>query len=95
MLENICNVSQSHPNVNSIESHYKLRNSINQRKQELKGALKATQNMDNGLHKVFKTVIKDILQVIPLLGIFGLEVFHFIIKQRNFAEVTKLSDDIK
>ena len=33
-----------------------------------KGALKATQNMGKGLHKVFKAVVKEILQYLPPLG---------------------------
>ena len=57
--------------------------------------LKDTQNMGKGLHKVFKTVVKDISQYLPPLGEYGSEVSHFIPEPRNFAEVTKLSDDIK
>ena len=47
--------------------------------------------MGNGLHKVFKTVVEDILQDL-ILGEYGLEVFHFIPEPRNLSEVTKLSD---
>ena len=50
--------------------------------------------MREGLHKVFKTVVKDILQDL-LLGESVSEVFHFILEPRNFADVTKLSYDIK
>ena len=42
MLENIHDGSQSHPNVNRREAHYKIRDCINQRQSEWKGALKAT-----------------------------------------------------
>ena len=59
-LEDIHDGSQSHPNVNRIEARYKLRDCINQRQLEWKGALKATQNMGKGLYKVFKTVVKEI-----------------------------------
>ena len=65
MLEDICGGSQSHPNVNQREAHYKIRDPIRQRQSEWKGALKATQNMGKGLHKVFKNVVKDILQEFP------------------------------
>ena len=58
MLENICDRSQSNPNMNQREAHYKICNCIKQRKLECKVALKATQNMGKVSHKVFKTVVK-------------------------------------
>ena len=58
MLEDICDGSQSRLSVNRREARYKIRDSIRQGKPEWKGALKATQNMGKGLHKVFKTVLK-------------------------------------
>ena len=94
MLEDICDVSQSCPNVNRREAHYKIRDRIKQRNSECKGALKYTQNMGKGLHKLFKTILKEISQDLPHLGESGSEVFHFITEPRNFAEVTKLSDEI-
>ena len=42
MLEDICDGSQTHLNVNIRESRYKIRDRIRQRKSERKGALKAT-----------------------------------------------------
>ena len=45
-------------------------------------------------HKVFKTVVKEILQVLPPLGESGSEVSYFIPEPRNFSEVAKLLDDI-
>ena len=51
--------------------------------------------MVKGLHKLFKTVVKEILQELPPLGESGSEVSHFIQEPRNFAEVKKLSDNIK
>ena len=95
MLEDICDGSQSHPKVNKIEARYKIRDRIKQRQSEWKGALKATQNMGKVLHKLFKTVIKEISQDLPPLGESGSEVSHFIPEPRNFAEVTIFSDDIK
>ena len=47
------------------------------------------------LHKVFQNVLKEISQDLPHLGESGSEVSHFIPEPRNFAEVTKLSYDIK
>ena len=95
ILEDICHDSQSHPNVNKIESFYKIRDLIKQRQPEWKGALKATQNMGTGLKEVFKTVVKYILKDLPPLGESGLEVSHFIPEPRNFSEVTIFSDNIK
>ena len=51
--------------------------------------------MGKGSHKVFKTVVKEILQDLPPLGESGLEVSYLIPGPRNFSEVTRLSDDIK
>ena len=50
--------------------------------------------MSKGLHKVFKTVVKNIQQDLPL-GEFGSEISYFIPEPRNFSEVKKLSDYIK
>ena len=46
--------------------------------------------MGKGLYKVFKTVVKEILQDFPLLGEPGSEVSHFIPETRNFAEVKNI-----
>ena len=51
--------------------------------------------MGKVLHKVFSTVVKEILQVLTALGESGSEVSHFIPEPRNFAEVKKLSENIK
>ena len=58
MLGKIRDDIQSHLSVNRRESSYKICDRIKQRQSEWKGALKATQNIDKGLHKVFKTVVK-------------------------------------
>ena len=84
MLENIRDESQSHPNVNRREARYKIRGSISQRQSKYKGALKDTQNLGNGLHKLFRTVVKEISQDFPPLGESGSEVSHFIPEIRNF-----------
>ena len=94
MLEDIHDGSQSHPNVNRREARYKIHARIKQIQSEQKGEFKATRNEGKGLHKMFKTVVKDIIQEL-LLGGSGSEFSHFIPEPRNFAEVTKLSDDIK
>ena len=47
------------------------------------------------LHKVSKTVVKEILQEMTPLGEYGSEVSRFIPEPRNFAQVKTLSDNIK
>ena len=47
--------------------------------------------MGKVLHKVFKTVVKEISQDLPTLGESGSEVSHFIPEIRIFSEVTKFS----
>ena len=51
--------------------------------------------MGKCLHKVFSTVVKEILQELTPLGEFGSEVSYFIPEPRDFAEVKKLSENIK
>ena len=94
MLEDIRDGSQTHPNVNKREARYKIRDRVSQKESQYKGALKATRNMGKGLHKVFSTIVKEILQELETLGESGSEVSHFIPEPRNFAEVTKLSENI-
>ena len=48
-----------------------------------------------GLHKVFSTIVKDIFQELTNFGESGSEVSHVIPEPRNFAEVTKLSENIR
>ena len=59
------------------------------------GALKATHNMGKGLHKVFSTITKKISQELTNFGETGSEVSHFIPEPRNFAEVTRLAENIR
>ena len=58
MFKNICDGSQSHPNVNRREARYKICDCIGKIQLEWKVALESTRSMGKGLHKVFKTVIK-------------------------------------
>ena len=67
MLHDICDGNQTHPDVNRREASYKIRDRIRQRKLEWKGALKATRSMGKGLHKVFSTVVKAILQKLTVI----------------------------
>ena len=94
ILEDIRDGSQSHPNLNRREARYKICDCIEKKQSKWKGALKDMQNMGKGLHKVLKTVFKDILQYLLPLGEYGSEISHFIPEPRNFSEVKKLSVDI-
>ena len=95
MLEDMRDSSQSCPSINKREVRYKICDRIKQRQSEWKVAVLSTQNMGKGLHKVFKTVVKEILQYLPIFGESGTGVSWFIPDPRNFSEVTILSDDIR
>ena len=95
MLEDICGRGQYHTSINSIEARYKIRDRIKRIQSGRKGTLLSTQNTGKGLQKVFKAVVNEILQVLPILGESGSEVSYFITEPRNFSEVTRLSEDIK
>ena len=60
-LYDICDGSQTHPNVDKREARCKIRDRIKQRQPERKEALKSTRNMGKGLHKVFSTIVSKIL----------------------------------
>ena len=62
MLEDIPDSSQSRLRINIIEALYKIRGIAKLGQAEWKGAL------GKGLHRVFKTVVNDILQSLPILG---------------------------
>ena len=51
--------------------------------------------MGKGLNKIFSTVVNEISQELTPLGESGSEISHFIPEPRNFAEVTKLSENTK
>ena len=51
--------------------------------------------MGKVLHRVFSTIVSEISQELTNLGESCSEVSHFIPEPRNFAEVTKLSENIR
>ena len=61
MLEDIRDGSQTHPTVNKMEARYEIHDHIRRKESQRKGALKATRDMVKGLHKVFSTIVKEIL----------------------------------
>ena len=95
MLEDIFDVIKSRPIINKRKACYKIHDRIKRSQSEWKGALLSFQNMGKGLHKFSKTVINYISQFLPILDESGSKVSYFIPKPRNFAEVARLSKDIK
>ena len=51
--------------------------------------------MGKGLYKVFRIIVSEISQEMTNFRESGSEVSHFIPEPRNFAEVTKLSENIR
>ena len=68
MLEYIRDGIQSHLITNRREACYKIRDNSKLRQSEWKEALLSTKNMGKCLHKLFKAVLNEILQVLPILG---------------------------
>ena len=68
MLEGIHDGGQYHLSLNSRQARYKISYCIKRSQQECKEVLLSTHNMGKGLHKVFKAVKNDILQVLPIFG---------------------------
>ena len=95
LLQNICDGSQYHLIINRRYARYKICGRFKQRQAEWKGVLLSAQNMGKGLHKVLKAVVNDILQALTVLGEPGSEVSYFIPEPRNFAKVTRSSEDTK
>ena len=67
-LHDIRVVNQTHLNIDKREARLKIRDHIKQKKSQWKGALRATHKMGKGLHKVFSTIVKEILQELTNFG---------------------------
>ena len=76
-LHDIRDGNQTHLIIDKREARLKIRDHINQKKLEWKGALRATHNMGKGLHKVFSTIVSEILQELTNFGEYGSEMFPF------------------
>ena len=94
-LHDIRDRNQTHQKINKRESRMAIRDRIKENKSEWKGALRATHKMGKGLHRVFSTIVSEILQELTNFGKTGSEVSHFIPEPRNFAEVTRLAENIR
>ena len=96
MLEDISDGSKYHPSINMTEARYNIRDFIKRGQVEQKRALLSMRNMGKGLHNLFKTsVVNYISQALPILNESGSEVSYFTAEPRNFAEITRLSEDIR
>ena len=51
--------------------------------------------MGRSLHKVFNAVVHELSKSLPIWGESGSEASYFIPEPRNFAKVTRLTEDIK
>ena len=94
-LHDIRDGNQTHPKINKREARMAIRDRIKQKKSKWKGALRATHKMGKGLHRVFSTIVSEISQEMTNFGETGSEVSHFLPEPRNFAEVTRLAENIR
>ena len=67
-LHDIRDRNQTHPNIDKREARLKIRDRIKQKKSEWKGELRATHKMGKGLHRVFSTIVSEILQELTNFG---------------------------
>ena len=51
------------------------------------------RNVGKGLHKVLKDFVNELSEALPILGESGSEVSYVIPEPRDFAELTRLSED--
>ena len=94
-LHDIRDGNQTHPRIDKREARLEICDRIKQNKLQWKGSLRATHKMGKGLHRVFSTIVSEISQELTNFGESGSEVSHFIPEPRNFAEVTKLAENIR
>ena len=78
MLEDICDRNQYRPSINSIEAHYNIHDCFKQRQAERKGALLSTHHLCKCLHKIFKSVVNELSEALPIFGELVSEVSYFI-----------------
>ena len=67
-LHDIRDVNQTHPSIDKREARLETRDCIKQNKSQWKGALRATHKMGKGLHRVFSTIVSEILQELTNFG---------------------------
>ena len=60
-LHDICDGNQTQPNIDKMEARLNIRDRIKQKKSQWKGSLRAMHKMGKGLHRVFSTIVSEIL----------------------------------
>ena len=95
VLEDICDVRQYYLSINSRKAHYNIFDCIKQKRAEWKGALSSTRKMGKGSYKKIKAVVNDISKSLPIMVESVSEFSYFIPEPIYFAEVTRLSEDIR
>ena len=94
-LHDIRDGNQTHPNIDKREAHLKILDRIKKMKSQWKGKLRTTHKMRKGLYRVFSTIVSEISQELTNFRESVSEVSHFIPEPRNFAEVTKMAENIR
>ena len=74
MLKEFFDGSKYHPSINTREACYRIRDHIKQRRAECKGSL------------LFKAVVNEISQELPILGESGSEVSYFVLESIIFQK---------
>ena len=86
MLEGIRDGSQYLPSISRREARHNICDSIRRGQAECKLLLLSTKNMSKYLHKVFKSVVNEIFQALPILGESGSEVSYIITEPKKFQK---------
>ena len=60
-LHDIRDGNQTHPKIDKREARLEIRDRIKQKKSQWKVALRAMHKMGKGLHRVFSTIVLEIL----------------------------------
>ena len=77
-LHDIRDGNQTHPKIDKREARLAIHDRIKQKKLQWKGELRATHKMGKGLHRVFSTIVSEILQELTNFRETSSEVSHFI-----------------
>ena len=67
-LEDIRNVNYLHPGINTRYARLKIHERIRQTQGEWKGLELSAKRVGKGLHKIFKAVVNELKNLLPILG---------------------------
>ena len=76
-IHDIRDGNQTHPKIDKREARLAIRDRIKRKKLLWKGALRATQKIGKGLHRVFSTIVSEISQELTNFGESGSKGFTF------------------